>query len=65
MDITMVKMPAIGSIVFFSLTAMGIHGNVFCHSTLVVGIVVFCRATPLLVICRTTMAMWGEHNNQP
>jgi hypothetical protein len=31
---------------------------------LVVGIIVFCRATPLLVICRTTMAMRSEQNNQ-
>jgi hypothetical protein len=32
---------------------------------LVVGTVIFCRATPLLIICRTTMPMRGEHNSQP
>jgi hypothetical protein len=51
---------AIGSIGFFSLIATGIHGIVFRHSTLVVGIVVFCRATPLLVICCSTTA---DHGN--
>jgi hypothetical protein len=53
---------AIGSIVFFNLTATGI---VFRCSTLVVGIVVFRHTTPLLVICHTTTAMRDEHNNQP
>jgi hypothetical protein len=37
----------IGGVVFFSLTATGIGGIVFRHGTLVVGIVVFRRATPL------------------
>jgi hypothetical protein len=32
---------------------------------LVVGIIVFRRATPLLIICRTTTTMCHEHNNQP
>jgi hypothetical protein len=31
----------------------------------VVGTVVFRRATPLLIICRTTTTMRREHNNQP
>jgi hypothetical protein len=30
-----------------------------------VGTVVFCRATPLLIICRTTTTICREHNNQP
>jgi hypothetical protein len=32
---------------------------------LVVGTVVFRRATPLLIICHTTMTMRCEHKNQP
>ncbi len=56
---------AIEGVVFFSLTTTRIHGALFCRGTLVVGIVIFCCATPLLVICRTTTAMCGEHNNQP
>jgi hypothetical protein len=32
---------------------------------LVVGTVVFRRATPLLIICQTTTLMRREHNNQP
>jgi hypothetical protein len=56
---------AIGEVIFFSLTAMGIRGVVFCPGTfLVVGIIVFHCATPLLVICRTTTAMHGKHDNQ-
>jgi hypothetical protein len=31
----------------------------------VVGTVIFRHATPLLIICRTTMTMHCEHNNQP
>jgi hypothetical protein len=31
----------------------------------VVGTVIFRRATPLLIICRTTTTMRCEHNNQP
>jgi hypothetical protein len=55
----------IGGIVFFSLTATGICGVVFRRGTSVIGIIVFCHAKPLLVICRTTTAMCGKHNNQP
>jgi hypothetical protein len=55
----------IGSVIFFSLTATGVRGANFHRSTLVVGIAVFRHAAPLLVICRTTTAMRGEHNNQP
>ncbi len=43
-------MVAVATVSFFSLTAMGIHGVVFCRGTLVVGTVVFCCATPLLII---------------
>ncbi len=39
-----------GGGVFFSLTATGIHSVVFRCGTLVVGTVVFCCATPLLII---------------
>jgi hypothetical protein len=31
----------------------------------VVGTIVFRRATPLLITCRTTTTMRREHNNQP
>jgi hypothetical protein len=31
----------------------------------VVGTIIFRCATPLLIICRTTMTMHCEHNNQP
>ncbi len=55
----------IGVVDFFSLTATEILGVVFHCGTLVVGIVVFCRTTPLLVICCTTTAMHSKHTNQP
>ena len=54
---------AIGGVVFFSLTATGIRGVVFPRGTLVVGIAIFRRATLLFVICRTTTAIRGKHNN--
>jgi hypothetical protein len=59
---------AIGAVVFFSLAAMGIRGILFCHSSLVIGIIVSPPTTSAIrsiVICRTTPAMRGKHNNQP
>jgi hypothetical protein len=47
------------------LTTTGIHGVVFRRGALVVGTVIFRRATPLLTFCRTTTTMCREHNNQP
>jgi hypothetical protein len=55
---------AIGGIVFFSLTVMGICGVVFRHGTLLVGISAFRCATPLLVICCTTSAVHSKYSNQ-
>jgi hypothetical protein len=47
------------------LTAMGIHGVIFCRGPLVVSTVIFRHATPLLIICRITTTMHHEHNKQP
>jgi hypothetical protein len=53
--------------IVFSLTATGIRGNVVCHATLTIGVAIFHQATSAIhsvVICCSTMAMHGGHNNQ-
>ncbi len=54
--------------IVFSLTAMGICGNVVCHATLAIGVAVFPHATLVIrsvVICCSTTAMRGGHHKQP
>jgi hypothetical protein len=54
--------------IIFSLTATGIRGDVVCRATSAIGVAAFRRATLMIrgiVICHSTTAMRGGHNNQP
>jgi hypothetical protein len=52
--------------IIFSLTTTVIRDNIVCCATLAIGVAFFRRATLAMcgvVICRSIMAMHGEHNN--
>jgi hypothetical protein len=59
---------AVVQYIVFSLTAKGISDDVDCRAILAIDVAIFHRATlaiQSIVICRSTMAMRGEHINQP
>jgi hypothetical protein len=54
--------------IVFSLTATEIRDDVVCFTTSAIGVAIFhCITSAILgiVICRSTTAMRGEHNNHP
>jgi hypothetical protein len=60
---------AVSQCIVFSLTAKGISNEVICRVTSAIDVAIFRHTTlaiqGVVIICPFTMAMHGEHINQP